>query len=57
MRVYTRDLYSRLEAETGLSTGFPPGGFVELVAGPDRLQEYRRVAVFNRYCGINVHEV
>src|SRR3990170_5368450 len=26
MRRYTRDLYARLEAETGLSTRFPPGG-------------------------------
>ncbi|HQV57179.1 MAG TPA: FAD-dependent oxidoreductase, partial [Ilumatobacteraceae bacterium] len=30
MRKYTRDLYARLEAETGLATGFKPVGFVEL---------------------------
>jgi hypothetical protein len=30
MRIYTRDLYSRLEAETGQSTGFMPVGFIEL---------------------------
>src|SRR6187551_3059042 len=30
LRKYTRDLYSRLEEETGLSTGFKPIGFIEL---------------------------
>jgi len=29
MRIYTRDLYRRLEAETGLSTGFKPIGFID----------------------------
>jgi 4-methylaminobutanoate oxidase (formaldehyde-forming) len=57
MRIYTRDLYSRLEAETGLATGFKPIGFIELATEPDRLEEYRRVAAFNRYCGVDVHEV
>ena len=28
MRKYTRDLYVRLEAETGLATGFKPVGFI-----------------------------
>eukprot|EP00808_Paulinella_micropora_P029677 g23583.t1 len=44
-RKYTRDLYSRLEAETGQSTGFMPVGFIELAEGKDRLIEFRRVAV------------
>ena len=57
MRQYTRDLYSRLEAETGLSTGFKPVGFIEAAADADRLEEYRRVAAFNRHCGINVEEI
>jgi 4-methylaminobutanoate oxidase (formaldehyde-forming) len=57
MRKYTRDLYARLEAETGQSTGFKPVGFIELAVDADRLEEYRRVAVFNRYCGVNVHEI
>ncbi len=57
MRIYTRDLYTRLEAETGLATGFTPVGFIELAADEDRLEEYRRVAAFNRYCGVEVHEV
>src|SRR3954451_17849424 len=57
MRKYTRDLYARLEAETGLETGFKPVGFIELAADKDRLEEYRRVSAFNRYCGVDVHEI
>jgi glycine cleavage system aminomethyltransferase T/glycine/D-amino acid oxidase-like deaminating enzyme len=57
LRKYTRDLYARLEAETGLATGFKAVGFIELATEPDRLEEYRRVAAFNRYCGIDVHEI
>jgi 4-methylaminobutanoate oxidase (formaldehyde-forming) len=57
MRKYTRDLYSRLEAETGQATGFKPVGFIEVATDADRLEEYRRVSTFNRYCGINVHEI
>ena len=57
MRKYTRDLYARLEAETGLSTGFKPVGFIEVAADADRLEEYRRVSAFNRYCGVEVHEI
>jgi glycine/D-amino acid oxidase-like deaminating enzyme len=57
MRKYTRDLYARLEAETGQATGFKP---VRLHRGRrrrDRLEEYRRVSAFNRYCGVDVHEI
>ncbi|OVE81354.1 oxidoreductase [bacterium K02(2017)] len=57
IRKYTRDLYSRLEAETGQSTGFKPIGFIEVANDADRLEEFRRVANFNRYCGIDVHEI
>src|SRR5450631_3795716 len=57
MRRYTRDLYSRLEAETGLATGFNPVGFIEIATEPDRLEEYRRVSAFNRYCGVDVQEI
>ena len=57
IRKYTRDLYSKLEKETGLSTGFKPVGFIEVAADLDRLEEYRRVAAFNRFCGIDVHEI
>lgn len=57
MRKYTRDLYSRLEAETGQATGFKPVGFIELAKDVDRLEEYRRVSAFNRLCGVNVLEI
>ena len=57
MRMYTRDLYARLEQETGLSTGFERLGFIELAADADRLEEYRRVATFNRFCGNDVEEI
>jgi glycine cleavage system aminomethyltransferase T/glycine/D-amino acid oxidase-like deaminating enzyme len=57
MRKYTRDLYARLEGETGHSTGFKPVGFIEVAADEDRLEEYRRVSAFNRYCGVDVHEI
>ena len=57
MRKYTRDLYSRLEAETGFATGFKPVGFIEVAADRDRLEEYRRVAAFNRYCGVDALEI
>jgi 4-methylaminobutanoate oxidase (formaldehyde-forming) len=56
-RKYTRDLYARLEAETGQATGFMPVGFIEAAVDKDRLEEYRRVAAFNRHCGIDVHEI
>jgi 4-methylaminobutanoate oxidase (formaldehyde-forming) len=57
MRKYTRDLYSRLEAETGQATGFSPIGFLQVASDKDRLEEYRRVSAFNRYCGVDVHEI
>ncbi len=57
MRKYTRDLYARLEDETGLSTGFNPVGFIEVAGDADRLEEYRRVSAFNRHLGVDVHEI
>ena len=57
LRRYTRDLYARLEAETGLATGFAPVGFIEVAADSGRLEEYRRVSAFNRHCGVDVQEI
>ncbi|HUZ38908.1 MAG TPA: FAD-dependent oxidoreductase [Streptosporangiaceae bacterium] len=57
LRMYTRDLYARLEAETGLATGLKQVGLIELATEPGRLEEYRRVAAFNRLCGVEVHEI
>src|SRR5256886_13023367 len=44
MRKYTRDLYARLEAETGQATGFKACGFIEVAGDRDRLEEYRPVS-------------
>lgn len=57
IRLYSRDLYARLEAETGLATGFRPVGMIEAAADRDRLEEYRRVAAFQRHLGLEVHEI
>ena len=57
MRQYSRDLYARLEEETGLATGFAPVGFIEVAADAGRLEEYRRVSAFNRHLGVDVHEI
>src|SRR6476661_1327180 len=57
MRKYSRDLYARLEAETGQNTGLKQIGFIEAAGDKDRLEEYRRVSAFNRYMGIDVQEI
>ena len=57
MRKYSCDLYERLEHETGQSTGFRRTGFIEVASDRDRLEEYRRVSAFNRWMGIDVHEI
>ncbi|HEX4472325.1 MAG TPA: FAD-dependent oxidoreductase [Nocardioides sp.] len=57
IRLYSRDLYARLEAETGVSTGFRPVGLIEAAADADRLHEYRRVAAFQRPLGLEVEEI
>ena len=58
MRKHSKELYSRvLEEETGMSTGFMPVGFIELATDQGYLEEYRRVAAFNRKCGVDVHEL
>jgi 4-methylaminobutanoate oxidase (formaldehyde-forming) len=57
IRLYSRDLYSRLEAETGQATGFRPVGLIEAAADTDRLEEYRRVAAFQRHLGLEIHEI
>lgn len=57
IRLYSRDLYARLEAETGLATGFRPVGLIEAAADADRWEEYRRVAAFQRLHGLEVEEI
>ncbi|MDF1563639.1 MAG: FAD-dependent oxidoreductase [Deltaproteobacteria bacterium] len=57
MRLHTRHLCETLEEETGQATGYMPIGFIELASDRDRLEEYRRVAAFNRHCGVDVQEI
>lgn len=57
--IYThgRDLYAKLEQETGIPTGFRDVGYLQIATNEERLHEMRRVAAFMRRFGINNHEV
>ena len=57
IRLSSRELFARLPAETGVETGFRPVGLVEAAADAERLEEYRRVAVFQRRLGLECEEV
>lgn len=57
MALYTRQLYERLEEETGLSTGFRPVGYIQTGARPERIEKLRREADFLRQMGIERHEI
>lgn len=57
LRKYSKRLYKQLEEETGQQTGFRACGFIELASDKDRLEEFRRVAAFNRRMGVNVNEI
>ncbi len=57
MAKYTRDLYANLEAETGLSTGFEPVGYLELATDREWLEGLRRVAGYARTYGHTVEEI
>jgi len=54
---YTRDLYARLEQETGLATGFDPVGLLQVASNPEILEDLRRKAAFNRLMGIESEEL
>ncbi len=57
IRLYSRELYARLEEETGQATGFKPVGLIEAAADAARLEEYRRVATFQRHLGLEIEEI
>ncbi|MBW8011534.1 MAG: FAD-dependent oxidoreductase [Chloroflexi bacterium] len=57
MAKYTRELYQRLEAETGQSTGYKSVGYLEFANSPSRLHELRRVAAFDRIFDVPVEEI
>jgi len=54
---YTRDLYARLEQETGFATGFNPVGLLQVAANREILEDLRRKMTFGRKMGINTHEL
>ena len=57
MSRYSRDLYERLEADTGLSTGFRAVGHLSLATSPARLEALRREAAFARGFGVDDQEI
>ncbi len=57
MADYTLKLYSSLEAETGLATGYKDVGMINLASTPERLEEMRRIAAKNRFHNIEVEEI
>ena len=54
---YSRDLYERLEEETGHSTGFNPVGHVSLATNPKRLAALRRSSAWMHGFGVTEHEI
>ena len=57
MSRYSRDLYERLEQETGLSTGFRAVGHISVATNPDRMDALRREAKFVHGFGVEDHEL
>ncbi len=51
---YSVDLYKRLDAETGLQTGWKMSGCLRLATTPDRWTEYRRLATTARSFGMEM---
>jgi glycine cleavage system aminomethyltransferase T/glycine/D-amino acid oxidase-like deaminating enzyme len=54
---YSRDLYARLEAETGHSTGFRPVGHLSLATTPQRQEALRREAQWMHGFGVEDTEI
>ena len=54
---YSRDLYSRLEAETGHSTGFRPVGHLSVATTPQRQEALRREAEWMHGFGVEDTEI
>jgi glycine cleavage system aminomethyltransferase T/glycine/D-amino acid oxidase-like deaminating enzyme len=54
---YSRDLYTRLEAETGHSTGFRPVGHLSLATSPERQEALRREAAWMHGFGVEDVEI
>jgi heterotetrameric sarcosine oxidase gamma subunit len=54
---YSRDLYARLEAETGHSTGFRPVGHISVATTPQRQDALRREAAWMHGFGVEDAEI
>lgn len=54
---YTRDLYTRLEAETGVATGMRQTGSISLALTAERHEELLRLASMARAFGVAVEEI
>jgi sarcosine dehydrogenase len=52
---YSVDLYGRLEAETGLATGWKSTGCIRLATCSDRMVEFRRLVTTARSFGMDMH--
>lgn len=52
---YSVDLYKRLDAETGLATGWKMTGCLRLATNQDRWTEYRRLATTAKSFGMEMH--
>jgi glycine cleavage system aminomethyltransferase T/glycine/D-amino acid oxidase-like deaminating enzyme len=57
MSQYGIELYSKLEAETGLATGWKQCGSVNVAATPERLQVLRKQASLARSFGVEVEVI
>ena len=54
---YSADLYARLEAETGLATGFRQCGSMTVALSTERREEIFRLAAMARAFGVEVNEL
>ena len=57
MAQYSRDLFAKIEQETGVSTGFRPIGHIALATSPQRVESQRREAAFMRGFNVIVEEL
>ena len=57
MAKYTRDLYMKLEAETGQATGFKQVGLLQVATSDEWLENRRRSADFSRQHGVDYQEI
>jgi 4-methylaminobutanoate oxidase (formaldehyde-forming) len=57
LAVYTTDLYSGLEAETGQATGFKQNGSLGVASNTERFEELKRSASMARMAGLEVQVI